>query len=48
MTVVNVQSQLMQEASAGFGEGTKPGGDAASRRGRYDVWDEDEEYDEEY
>ncbi|MBQ7509983.1 MAG: hypothetical protein IJT53_03660 [Prevotella sp.] len=46
LTVINVQTQQMIAESAGFGSGTKGGGEAVSRRG-YNVWDDEDEFDSE-
>lgn len=43
--IVNIQTQPLLEASAGFGTGTMGGGDAASRR-HFNVWDEWDDNDE--
>ena len=47
LTVIKIQTQQMIATSAGFGSGTKGGGEAASRRGR-NAWEEDEYHEEEY
>ena len=46
MEVIKVQTQQLLEASAGFGPGTKDGGNAASRH-RHNVWDDEDEFDDE-
>lgn len=42
LTVINVSTQSIMEASAGFGSGTKSGGDAASRY-HNSLWDSDDD-----
>lgn len=44
LKVVKIQTaNLLQTVSGGFGEGTKPGGSAATRRARFSAWEDEEE-----
>jgi len=50
INVVKIQLQQMiaeSATTAGFGDGTQDGGNAASRRGS-NFWDDEDDYDEEY
>lgn len=42
LTIMNVRTQPIMEASAGFGSGTKNGADACSRF-RNKLWEDDED-----